>query len=178
MPSNYTEHFKLSQWERPDKVLMDDFNDDNQKIDAALRDTRPYLLRSWITEEDADRVTFDISGIEWAKYSWVIFDITLPEKASIYLNVNGDGTALSGTSGAHGLIAKSSGTTDTLVMLCPVFYRDNVCLTNISMSKSGSTGNSNLPYRQLETLTLAIYGTPVDPQYIRKGTEIKIWAMK
>lgn len=36
MPSNYTEHYQFSQWERSDKVLMDDFNADNAKIDAAL----------------------------------------------------------------------------------------------------------------------------------------------
>ena len=36
MPSNFTKHYSLSQWERSDKVLMDDFNADNAKIDAAL----------------------------------------------------------------------------------------------------------------------------------------------
>ena len=37
MPSNYTEHYQLSQWERTDKVLMEDFNGDNAKLDAALK---------------------------------------------------------------------------------------------------------------------------------------------
>ena len=36
MPSNFTEHYSLSQWERTDKVQMEDFNDDNAKIDGAL----------------------------------------------------------------------------------------------------------------------------------------------
>ena len=36
MPSNFTKNYSLSQWERSDKVLMDDFNADNAKIDAAL----------------------------------------------------------------------------------------------------------------------------------------------
>ena len=36
MPSNVTKNYSLSQWERSDKVLMDDFNADNAKIDAAL----------------------------------------------------------------------------------------------------------------------------------------------
>lgn len=31
-----TAQFGLNQWERTDRVLMDDFNNDNQKIDAAL----------------------------------------------------------------------------------------------------------------------------------------------
>ena len=36
MPTNHTPHFNLNQWERDDRILMDDFNADNAKIDAAL----------------------------------------------------------------------------------------------------------------------------------------------
>ena len=36
MPTNHTPNYQLSQWERDDRVLMDDFNADNAKIDAAL----------------------------------------------------------------------------------------------------------------------------------------------
>ena len=33
---NKTEHYQLTQWELHDRVIMDDFNDNNAKIDAAL----------------------------------------------------------------------------------------------------------------------------------------------
>ena len=36
MASNQTERYGLSQWEKSDKVLMEDFNADNAKLDAAL----------------------------------------------------------------------------------------------------------------------------------------------
>ena len=36
MPANYTSNYQLNQWEKSDKVLMEDFNADNAKIDAAL----------------------------------------------------------------------------------------------------------------------------------------------
>ena len=36
MPSNQTPNYRLSQWERTDRVLMEDFNADNAKIDATL----------------------------------------------------------------------------------------------------------------------------------------------
>lgn len=36
MPSKQTSNYNLSQWVKTDKVLMDDFNEDNSKIDAAL----------------------------------------------------------------------------------------------------------------------------------------------
>ena len=37
MPSKQTTTYKLSQWVTTDKVLMDDFNADNAKIDAAIK---------------------------------------------------------------------------------------------------------------------------------------------
>ena len=37
MPSNFTENYSLSQWERTDKIQMEDFNEDNAKLDAALK---------------------------------------------------------------------------------------------------------------------------------------------
>ena len=36
MPSNQTPNYSLSQWSRDDRVLMEDFNADNAKLDAAL----------------------------------------------------------------------------------------------------------------------------------------------
>ena len=36
MSTNYTQNYHLSQWSRSDKVLMEEFNADNAKIDAAL----------------------------------------------------------------------------------------------------------------------------------------------
>ena len=36
MPSNQTPNYALNQWERDDRILMDDFNADNAKIDAVL----------------------------------------------------------------------------------------------------------------------------------------------
>ena len=37
MSTNKTTHYQLNQWEAEDKVLRTEFNEDNQKIDAAMR---------------------------------------------------------------------------------------------------------------------------------------------
>ncbi len=37
MASNHTQHYALNQWARNDQILMDDFNADNAKLDAALQ---------------------------------------------------------------------------------------------------------------------------------------------
>lgn len=38
MASNYTENYGLCQWEATDQVLREEFNQDNKKVDAALRE--------------------------------------------------------------------------------------------------------------------------------------------
>lgn len=38
MASNHTEHFSLNQWLPDDQVKRTDFNEDNAKIDSALKD--------------------------------------------------------------------------------------------------------------------------------------------
>ena len=38
MPANYTPNYQLNQWERSDKVLMDDFNHDNARIEQSALD--------------------------------------------------------------------------------------------------------------------------------------------
>lgn len=48
MASNYTDKYRLCQWEATDAVLRTDFNQDNAKIEAALA----------ILEED--KVSYDI----------------------------------------------------------------------------------------------------------------------
>lgn len=43
---NYTQNYQLNQWEQSDRVLMEDFNSDNQKIEAALAAVRLELAES------------------------------------------------------------------------------------------------------------------------------------
>ena len=37
MATNHTANYQLNQWAKADRVMMDDFNADNTKIDAALK---------------------------------------------------------------------------------------------------------------------------------------------
>lgn len=44
MASNHTQHYGLSQWEDTDQVLRTDFNEDNTRLDAALKNTASLAL--------------------------------------------------------------------------------------------------------------------------------------
>ena len=41
MAGNYTEHYQLSQWQPQDRVLRTEFNQDNARLDAAIRAAVP-----------------------------------------------------------------------------------------------------------------------------------------
>ena len=85
MASNYTQNYGLCQWEPEDKFIREEFNQDNEKIDAALKaaedkaaaDSGAVLeqAQSWIqtaqnaaqaAQETADRA---ISGLEAQGYN-------------------------------------------------------------------------------------------------------------
>ena len=60
MASNHTEHFSLNQWQADDQVLRTDFNEDNAKIDSALRIWPPRRRKT-------DQAALDALAAEVAK---------------------------------------------------------------------------------------------------------------
>lgn len=56
MASNHTEHFSLNQWLPDDQVKRTDFNEDNAKIDSALKDLAAAQA------EKADQTALDALG--------------------------------------------------------------------------------------------------------------------
>ena len=55
---NQTPNYQLNQWEKTDRIRMEDFNADNAKIEAALEllGTDKYYLGSWTGDGTANRV--------------------------------------------------------------------------------------------------------------------------
>lgn len=66
-----TEHYQLNQWEASDRVLREDFNSDNAKIDAAIESVRTAALQlfvgSYTGDGTADR-TIDLGRAPKAVY--------------------------------------------------------------------------------------------------------------
>ena len=80
MASQQTPNYNLNQWEKTDRILMDDFNSDNEKIDTALFSKlgRAELITT-ITTDGTGRTTATIplAGIDWDKWQAVFFVNTL-----------------------------------------------------------------------------------------------------
>ena len=67
MASGYTENYGLCQWQGEDKFLREEFNQDNAKIDAALKaaeDKAAAAAQS--AQQTADRA---LSGLEDQSYN-------------------------------------------------------------------------------------------------------------
>ena len=74
MASNYTTNYGLCQWQPGDKFLREEFNQDNEKLDAALKaaedraaaDTQKVQASAQAAQRTADRA---LSGLEAADYN-------------------------------------------------------------------------------------------------------------
>ena len=73
-----TEHLQLNQWVPEDRILRQDFNRDNAKLDAAIgrlnAELHPTLIREVVTSATADSVELDVSDIDWSQWNCVIVD--------------------------------------------------------------------------------------------------------
>ena len=64
MASNYTQNYGLCQWEATDQVLRTDFNQDNQKIDAAIKDLRNDVISGTLLLEEFRMINEKIAALE------------------------------------------------------------------------------------------------------------------
>lgn len=100
MSSGKTANYELNQWVKSDQILMEDFNEDNAKIDAALKMLEGRLthvfLREITSSVDAMQVDIDVSDIDWSQYRTVEIVVEAVASSSNYgwarLNgLSGDG---------------------------------------------------------------------------------------
>lgn len=86
-----TANYDLCQWDAEDRILREDFNRDNEKIDAAIADANPLQdLGTVVLEQNGSELNLDLSGVDWSRY-WevrVYFELTGTENGgtSVLLN--------------------------------------------------------------------------------------------
>nr|WP_326186108.1 hypothetical protein [uncultured Oscillibacter sp.] len=72
-----TETYRLNQWEASDRILREDFNGDNARIEAALAGKlgRAELVREVVLDGYAFGVTMDLRDIDWSQWSIVLLEM-------------------------------------------------------------------------------------------------------
>ena len=121
MASGYTTNYGLCQWQSEDKFLREEFNQDNEKIDAALKaaedraaeENETVQAAAQKAKETADRALSGLAAADYNIYNLLLQNeyegkYTRYKKALIYDGFL-DGSGVSGTSG--GLLLGEKGPT-------------------------------------------------------------------
>ena len=90
-----TTNYQLSQWDAGDRILREDFNQDNKKLDnaiAALRDASPVVkLLDFTARSSQSKMEISLADIDLSDYRelWIYpkFSASTTETNSIYLTV-------------------------------------------------------------------------------------------
>ena len=103
---NYTQNYQLNQWDATDRVLRTDFNSDNQKIDAALKNAADAVgteaaaraagdvyvkLLDVTLESELQKWDIDMSAIDLTQYQKLLFYPHLKGDNNqwVYMRING-----------------------------------------------------------------------------------------
>ena len=201
---NQTTNYQLSQWETTDRILMSDFNDDNAKIDAALKANADA-----ISSETSDRKTavmVETSARQAADTSLknsldTLEEKTLPQKlksvtvssATDQLQVSLSAIDWGQWAQIHFLVTAKvdnvtpiiyylggyqigSSSTDVHLVFYPV-YTDTTEAAGLFLSTQGSSVVcSSLTYSELSVLNLKSFDAP--DKCILPGTKVEIWGLK
>ena len=100
MANGYTDNLQLCQWAGTDYFLREEFNSDNQKIDAAFAELNNLLetngkvkLFEETVDEGIDTIHFDLSEIDFCTYETIILDVDATgstNNTSVFVRINGE----------------------------------------------------------------------------------------
>ena len=101
---NQTANYQLCQWDPTDRILMEDFNKDNEKIDAALKANADAIaaevtaraagdvyvkLLDMTTEAAAQTITVDLSQLDLSPYQYLDVVADIPGNFNeVWMRVN------------------------------------------------------------------------------------------
>ena len=106
---NQTANYGLSQWDPTDRILMENFNKDNGKIDTALKENADAIAAEttarasgdlWVrlldltVEAETQKWDIDLSGIDLTKYQKLLLCPHLKGNTDqwVYVHINGTET--------------------------------------------------------------------------------------
>lgn len=191
MANQQTGNYQLSQWERTDRIMMEDFNRDNAKIDTAIKDLADKVAaeetaRAAANTAMADRVTalegktglqllksakqsttgstlkIDVSGVDWSQWAEVI--VVADEKSSIQYKFSPVG---------HSALTYCQD--NSMLVLFPM-YQANMWVMGLLVSQSGATqAYLQRAYSGLTELSIVGYNSN---QPIAAGSTLKLYGRK
>ena len=176
---NQTANYQLNQWDPGDRILREEFNRDNARIDAAiarLEAACPYrTIKSVTMTETAVQVDIDVSDINWPEYVQVwMFIRNTPNSRDYLVRTNGKTSGYSsceigvGQVAANGFLLSGSTMERGFAIFQIAGPQSKVSALGFSFNETGANtaleGVSNVTWEELETLNiLDRYNYPLIP---------------
>jgi hypothetical protein len=183
-----TQNYQLNQWDASDRILREDFNADNAKIDAAMEANSLYAeLAHVVTQNAATQIDLDVHSIDFTSYRKIEFFIHCPDQnyeLCVKLNNLSNFTVLrpnqSGTSTEYYFYtvqgAVNTSPYATVLMNEPGRGRQISCIAFSSKGTYGDVSQRIAPinWEEFASLNLIRYGGAAMPA----GIEISICGVK
>ena len=152
-----TANFQLNQWEATDRLLREDFNTDNAKIEAAilsrLGPVEVIAQMTLTTATESDSAALDLSGVDWGQWSLVAAELRARFSTSVqndFLYLEFPGLSFVGQTADH-FARRSPG--PELVVLFP--GRDSGRLVSAAALPGGDFAMSTSVYEDIQSVRLA-----------------------
>ena len=186
---NKTANFQLTQWEKTDRIMMEDFNRDNAAIDAALKGNAEAVAAETAAREAADTELGKKAGLQ------LIQTVTLAagsDFASAAINVDWAQWAevyvvfqleYKGSMKSYNLyftpkdiyLAWAATSTHVGVIFYPMFGEN---LSIEGMTISGSAIIAGTPYKDITGIGVSLTASSGKTVAISNGTTVKFYGRK
>lgn len=193
-----TTNYQLNQWAKSDRVMMDDFNADNAKIDAALKGQAEALAAETAARKAADcyvklmdltltentqKWDIDMSGIDLTQYQKLVIYPRLGGNNDqwVYLHINETSAECGNVPMMNDPTRQNFGVCEyTLLIELPNLYLLQMGVTTTSTTVSPGLSGRRCPSLEsgvthLDTLNLWFNNTSY---YILAGSTVQIYGVK
>lgn len=186
---NKTANFQLTQWEKTDRIMMEDFNRDNAAIDAALKGNAEAVAAETAAREAADTALGKKAGlqliqtltlatgsdyasaeinIDWSQWAEVYVVFQLEYKGSmksynLYFLPNDD------------YLVRTAYSTHVGAVFYPLF-NENLYIEG--MTFSGSAITAGTLYKDITGIGLSLTASSGKTAVISNGTTVKFYGRK
>ena len=124
-----TANYQLNQWDPGDRILREEFNEDNARIDAAIEAANPLRSLS-LTElaEDSGQLNLDLSAVDWSQY-WEVrayFELTGTENGTVTVLIDNMRTGYSNSLGNSAASLAGLALSTSCLQGCVRLYRQGI----------------------------------------------------